>query len=148
MSAAPEQHADSLSPQSEPPQGEPSRGEPPRGVPRWLWPPPGAQVVQVLIVEIAPQAGQALAHRVEGGEAPAKGHLRALRWLLDEHPRASPPTAAGPAERHVRLEIAATPMPAGRIGHAYALDGGPLGAPAGDMARGLLWRYIQARVGV
>lgn len=29
-----------------------------------------------------------------------------------------------------------------------AVDGGPLGAPSADGARGILWRYIEATVGL
>lgn len=144
---------------------------PPRGVPRWLWPPPGAEVRSLVVCERdlpeAPGAARAVDYAIDAGEPPEDSHLRALRWLLDEHSRldllpAGRPTprqpvpgqpvaashdAYEPSERRVRLEIAATQMPAGRVGHAYAIDGGPLGAPSGDAARGVLWRYIEFRVG-
>ena len=120
---------------------------PPQGVPRWLWPPPGASVRAVVIREVVDEGG-GLTHAVEEGEAPGPKHLRALHWLLDEHTRAELPPEGCPFEGQVRLEIATTPMPGGRVGHAYALNGGPLGAPSGDGARGILWRYIDATVGL
>ena len=121
--------------------------QPPRGVPRWLWPPPGATVEALCIVERIGADG-ATAYLVVEGEAPADTHLRALRWLLDEHGRAERPAAGCPFEGRVVLEIARTEMPGGRIGHAYALNRGPLGAPSGLGARGILWRYIEATVGL
>ena len=120
---------------------------PPRGVPRWLWPPPGATVESVVIRETVDEVG-AVAHAVETGEAPGPKHLRALPWLLDEHTRGALPAPGTPFEGRIELEIATTSMPGGRVGHAYALNGGPLGAPSGDGARGILWRYIDATVGL
>ena len=69
-------------------------------------------------------------------------HLRALQWLLDDHVCA-PPVAAPQFEAQFLLEIASTPMQAGRTGHAYALDGGPLGDPGADGARGSLLRFTR-----
>ena len=120
--------------------------QPPRGVPRWLWPPPGAAVRSLVLQERVDDGGRA-EYGVSEGEPPEAVHLRALRWLLDEHDRAPLPGAGCPFEGEVRLEIARTEMPGGRVGHAYALNGGPLGAPSGQGARGILWRYIQATVG-
>lgn len=120
---------------------------PPRGVPRWLWPPPGAEVTAVVIREEAAADGQAR-YTVVRGEAPGAAHLRALRWLLDEHGRSDLPPDGCPFEGQIQLEIARTEMPSGRVGHAYALNGGPLGAPSGDGARGILWRYIAHHVAV
>jgi hypothetical protein len=117
--------------------------QPPRGVPRWLWPPPGATVREVAIVESV-DGGGSVAYAVTAGEAPRALHLRALHWLLDEHPRASLPPAGTPFEGAVRLGIARTEMDQGRVGHAYALNGGPLGAPGEDGSRGVLWRFIHA----
>ena len=119
---------------------------PPPGVPRWLWPPAGATVTAVVIAERADAAGRT-AYAVLEGQAPDPLHLRALRWLLDEHGRAALPGPGCPFEGRVRLEIARTAMAGGRVGHAYALNGGPLGAPSADGSRGVLWRYIEAVVG-
>jgi hypothetical protein len=80
-------------------------------------------------------------YAVVEGPAPEVLHVRALRWLLDEYPKA-PPRDGG--EQEIVLEIATTRLPGGRVGHAYALDGGPLGAPAADGRRGILWRFIEA----
>ncbi len=115
---------------------------PPRGVPRWLWPPPGATVRSVVIVETADDAG-AVTYAVREGEAPGAKHLRALQWLLDEHTRAELPAPGTPFEGEIVLDIARTEMDQGRVGHAYALNGGPLGDPAGDGSRGVLWRYLE-----
>jgi hypothetical protein len=83
-------------------------------------------------------------HLVVEGATPPAVHLRALVWLLVEHDR-DPPEAADAAWCvHVRLEIASTPMDGGRLGHAYRLDGGPLGAPRAGRARGVLWRFVHA----
>ncbi len=120
---------------------------PPRGVPRWLWPPPGAEVEAVELEERVSPDGT-VAHAVVAGEAPGPKHLRALHWLLDEHTHGGLPAPGTPFEGRIRLEIATTAMPGGRVGHAYALNGGPLGAPSGDGARGILWRYIAATVGL
>lgn len=120
--------------------------EPPRGVPRWLWPPPGATVTAVRIRERADESGAAEYAIVEGEEPEAR-HWRALHWLLDEHTRAELPESGAPFEGEVVLEIARTDMPGGRVGYAYALNGGPLGAPSGDPARGILWRAVHDRLG-
>jgi hypothetical protein len=114
---------------------------PPRGVPRWLWPPPGATVRRVVVRERRPEGGP-VAYAVTEGPEPEHLHLRALQWLLLEHPRAPLPGREG----QVLLEIARTAMAGGRVGHAYAIDGGPLGAPSGDVARGILWRYVHTQV--
>lgn len=114
-------------------------------MPRWLWPPPGATVRGVVVHERVDGAGRA-AYDVSGGPPPGAKHLRALRWLLDEHTRAPLPRSGCPFEGEVHLAIARTEMPGGRVGHAYALNGGPLGAPAGDGARGILWRYVEHAV--
>lgn len=113
---------------------------PPRGVPRWLWPPPGAEVETVVIVETADASGR-VTYAVRAGEAPASMHLRALQWLLDEHTRAELPAPGTPFEGEIVLEIARTAMERGRVGHAYALNGGPLGDPGADGSRGVLWRF-------
>ena len=120
---------------------------PPRGVPRWLWPPPGATVEIVTIRETVDASGQ-VEHGVEAGDPPGPKHLRALHWLLDEHTHGELPAEGCPFEGRIDLEIATTALPGGRVGHAYALNGGPLGAPAGDGARGILWRYIDATIGL
>ncbi len=120
--------------------------QPPRGVPRWFWPPPGATVRSVAIVERSDGSGPP-AYAVRGGPEPEALHLRALTWLLDEHSRSPLPEPGCPFEGEIALEIARTELPGGRVGHAYALNGGPLGAPSGDGARGILWRYIEATVG-
>ncbi len=83
----------------------------------------------------------------EAGEPPGRRHLRALQWLLDEHPRGTLPPAAAPHEGRVVLGIARTALPGGRVGHAYAINAGPLGAPSGDAARGILWRLIETELG-
>ncbi len=115
---------------------------PPRGVPRWLWPPPGAAVRSVAVRERIGADGVA-EYQLEG-EPLERLHLRALQWLLDEHTRAELPEAGCPFEGEIVIEIARTAMASGRVGHAYALNAGPLGAPSGDAARGILWRYIDA----
>lgn len=76
------------------------------------------------------------------GEWPDALHLRALQWLLDDHVCA-PPTLCVAYEARFVLEIASTGLKAGRTGHAYALDGGPLGAPSADAARGSLLRFTR-----
>jgi hypothetical protein len=113
---------------------------PPKGVPRWLWPPPGAQVRAVVVREVAPLDGEALFEVLEG-EWPEALHARALQWLLEDH--AAAPRPAADFEARFVLEIARTEMRGGRVGHAYALNGGPLGAPGGDDARGSLLRFTQ-----
>jgi hypothetical protein len=119
---------------------------PPRGVPRWLWPPPGARVERVVILERVDAEGSAC-YGIQEGTAPEALHVRALEWLLDEHGFGSLPPQGSAFEGLVLLEIARTDLPAGRVGHAYALNGGPLGAPAGDAARGILRRYLSERLG-
>jgi hypothetical protein len=109
-------------------------------VPRWLWPPPGATVRAVVVREEAPAAGEARFDVVEG-EWPEPLHLRALQWLLEDHVCADRPAAD--FEGRFVLEIARTELKAGRVGHAYALNRGPLGAPGADAARGLLLRFTQ-----
>jgi hypothetical protein len=94
------------------------------------------------VVERVPAAGPP-SYAVEGGGEPEILHLRALRWLLDEYPREERPPGA---EVRVVLEIASTRLLHGRVGHAYALDGGPLGRPGADAPRGLLWRYVRDRL--
>ncbi len=111
---------------------------PPRGVPRWLWPPPGAVVRRVVICEEAVQGE--VRYSVAAGEAPEAPHLRALQWLVGEFPREEFP-AGVPSVTNVLLEIARTELRGGRVGHAYALNGGALGSPANHAARGVLWRY-------
>jgi hypothetical protein len=83
----------------------------------------------------------------ESGEPPGLRHLRALQWLLDEHPRSTRAPGSAPYEGRVVLEIARTALPGGRVGHAYALNAGPLGAPSGDAARGIVWRLIETELG-
>lgn len=118
----------------------PSDRRPPVGVPRWLWPPPGASVTAVVLEEVR-EPGRPPRYRVPEGERPAHGHFRALWWLLDEYDRA--PEPQGAYEGRIRLEIARTEMPHGRVGHAYAVNGGPLGDPGADSARGILWRWCE-----
>lgn len=96
----------------------------------------------MVLVETAAGDGGAQ-YAVREGVAPRALHLRALQWLLDEHPRAELPAPGTPFEGQVVLEIARTEMPRGRVGHAYALNGGPLGAPGAEGPRGILWRYIE-----
>jgi hypothetical protein len=128
---------------SEPHLPEPER-RPPRGVPRWLWPPPGAVVRRVVLREEATTSGERYA--AAEGEPPEAPHLRALQWLLGEFPRDDRP-AAVPGVVDVLLEIARTELPAGRVGHAYAVNGQALGAPGNHGARGVLWRYAISRLG-
>ena len=115
---------------------------PPAGVPRWLWPPPGAEVRRVVVHEVRVADEGPSQFSVREGDWPEPLHLRALQWLLDDHVCAAPP-AGVPYEARVLLEIATTRMPAGRVGHAYALDAGPLGAPRADDARGCLLRFTR-----
>jgi hypothetical protein len=112
-------------------------------VPRWLWPPPGAAVRRVVVRESLAAGAAEPQFEVVEGEWPEPLHLRALQWLLDDHVCASPPPGVA-YEVQVLLEIASTAMAAGRVGHAYALDAGPLGAPAADGARGSLLRFTRA----
>jgi hypothetical protein len=120
---------------------------PPRGVPRWLWPPQGAEVTTAILGESVDEAGT-VEHLVKDGPAPSRKHLRALHWLLDEHTHAPLPVPGCPFEGQVQLDIATTVLAGGRVGHSYALNGGPLGAPSGDGARGIVWRYIEATIGM
>lgn len=117
----------------------PAERRPPGGVPRWLWPPPGAALERVVLCERAGAGTGPSSFEVLEGDAPAAQHLNALRWLLHDHEVGA--RAAGPCEGRVLLEIARTQLPGGRVGHSYAIDGGPLGAPSGVAARGLLLRY-------
>jgi hypothetical protein len=94
-------------------------------------------------VEERSGASGALCHRLLEGSPPDVLHLRALTWLLEEHDR-EPPDEGVAWCVCVRLEIASTPMDGGRRGHAYRLDGGPLGAPRAGKARGVLWRFVHA----
>ena len=52
-----------------------------------------------------------------------------------------------PSVVDVLLEIARTEMRGGRVGHAYALNGGALGSPSSGGARGVLWRYAKRVLG-
>jgi len=83
---------------------------------------------------------------VREGDPPLATHLRGLEWLLDEHPYDALPPEGTPFEGLILLEIARTEIQGGRVGHAYALNSGPLGAPATDGARGILRRYISHRL--
>jgi len=96
----------------------------------------------VVIVETSDGSGP-VGYRIGEGEEPEPQHLRALQWLLDEHTYAELPAAGTPFEGEIVLEIARTEMDQGRVGHAYALNGGPLGEPSADGSRGVLWRYIE-----
>lgn len=122
---------------------EPERA-PPRGVPRWLWPPPGAVVRRVVFREETSNGGAL--YFVVGGDVPERFHLHAIQWLCAEYARdeAGPPP---PAVVDTMLEIARTTLPAGRVGHAYALNGQALGAPGNLAARGALWRYARFVLG-
>ncbi|MCA9316700.1 MAG: hypothetical protein H6806_04275 [Planctomycetes bacterium] len=118
--------------------------EPPRGVPRWFWPPPGAVVEERRVREVYDGAA-APAYSAPRGALLETEHIRALRWLLDEHAR-NPLPEGVPSDVEVVVEVARTDLGGGRVGTAYAIDGGPLGAPSGGLARGVLWRYIHARL--
>lgn len=112
---------------------------PPRGVPRWLFPPPGATVTTFRIVERVDAAGTS-AFEID---TPLDAlHVNALKWLLDEHEHGELPPPGVPFEGEIRLAVARTDLEGGRVGHAYALNDGPLGDPKGDEARGVLWRYV------
>ena len=119
---------------------------PPAGVPRWLWPPPGAVVVRVVLRERWSEGETCSRFDVLEGQPPEPKHLNALTWLLHDH-------EVGERPRHlayegiVVLEIARTTLPHGRVGHAYAMNGGPLGAPSGAAPRGLLLRYAAHALG-
>lgn len=117
---------------------------PPRGVPRWLWPPPGA-IVRRVVVREETSNGRVLHFVVDGG-APEASHLHALQWLCADYARDEAGPAA-PAVVDIVLEIAKTSLPAGRIGHAYALNGHALGTPGNRAARGVLWRYARSVLG-
>ncbi len=118
----------------------PAERRPPAGVPRWLWPPPGARVVRLTLVERALEGDAETSFVVEDGPLPEALHLRALQWLLEDHD-CLPRPPGGPTDGRASLEIARTELPGGRVGHAYALVGGPLGAPLAGAARGLLRRF-------
>ena len=122
---------------------EPER-VPPRGVPRWLWPPAGAAVLRVVIREESTASGSTF-HVVEG-ERPEAPHLRALQWLVGEFPRDDGP-ASVPGVVDVLFEIARTPLPNDKVGHAYALNGRALGDPKSHAARGVLWRFALSVLG-
>jgi len=117
---------------------------PPHGVPRWLWPPPGATVRRVVIREELVVGGPR--HFVVDGEAPERFHLHALQWLCADYARdeEAPPS---PSVEDIVLEVAKTALAAGRVGHAYALNGHALGTPGNRGARGVLWRYARAVLG-
>jgi hypothetical protein len=117
---------------------------PPSGVPRWLWPPPGAIVRKVVIEERMEEDGRTV-FAVTSGNPPDRLHLRALQWLLVDHSRGHAPWEP-PFHTEVVLEIADTDLPNGRRGHAYALNGGPIGEPRAEAARGVLWRYVHSHV--
>lgn len=119
----------------------PPERRPPHGVPRWLWPPLGASVRSHTIQEHAPEGEPAGRFEVLAGGPLEPLHLRALQWLLEDHD-CQPRPAGVPFTGRIELEVARTVMPAGRVGHAYALNCGPLGAPNGGPARGLLLRYL------
>lgn len=118
----------------------PAAPPPPEGPASWFWPPPGATVQGWDVLERGGAAGTEAGFCADPDERPDDLHLRALTWLLDEHPRADR-TDAG--DRRFRLDVARTEMPGGRVGHRYALDGAPLGATGSEDARGALWRWVQ-----
>lgn len=128
---------------SAPAPGPPSPSDGPGSA--WRWPPVGARSHTVRIQESCDGSGQ-LTYR-HTGQAPERRQLRALLWLLDEHPRepAGALGAAGPVD--VCLGVAVTPLPAGRVGHLYALGGAPLSAYGRDQERGVLWRWVCAQLG-
>ena len=107
-----------------------------------MFPPPGAHVTAVHIVERVELSGQATYSCDEVDSM----HLNALKWLLDEHERGALPPTGCPFEGEIRLAIARTELPGGRVGHAYALNDGPLGDPNGTEARGVLWRFVHAEL--
>jgi hypothetical protein len=121
---------------------DPARPRAPAGVPRWLWPPPGATVRRVVLRERRLALEPRPSHDVLEGGPVEELHLRALVWLLDDHADdVAAPTSGD--ETRVVLEIARTEMAHGRVGHAYALDGGPLGAPRASAARGVVLRFLE-----
>jgi hypothetical protein len=120
---------------------DPARQRAPAGVPRWLWPPPGATVRRVVLRECRLALDPQPYYDVLDGGPVEDLHLRALVWLLDDHAD-DVAAAASEDETRVVLEIARTEMAHGRVGHAYALDGGPLGAPGAAAARGVVLRYL------
>ena len=122
---------------------EPER-TPPHGVPRWLWPPPGATVKRVVIREETVADGPH--HVVVDGDIPERFHLHALQWLCADYARDEDGPEA-PALVDIVLEVAKTALPAGRVGHAYALNGHALGTPGNRAARGVLWRYARTVLG-
>lgn len=127
-------------------QPDPAPQRAPRGVPRWPWPPAGASVRRVVLRECRLALDpQPFFEVVEGGPVEDQ-HLRALTWLLDDY-AADAALAEGDFDAVVVLEIARTDLPYGRVGHAYALDGGPLGAPSAAVARGLVLRFAAYALG-
>jgi hypothetical protein len=90
--------------------------------------------------------GGTATYRVVEGTAPERMHVRALQWLLADYAMDEDPPSGCAFEGEIVLEIARTEMAGGRVGHAYALNGGPLGAPSAGAARGILWRYAAAQV--
>jgi hypothetical protein len=101
-------------------------------------------VRRTVVREEATQSGAR--HHVASGTPPGRKHLRALQWLIGEYPRDDAPTDRT-SVNDVLLEIARTTMDGGRVGHAYALNGQALGAPANREARGILWRYALTVLG-
>jgi hypothetical protein len=100
-------------------------------------------VRRVVLRELVDAEGAEARFLVVEGGWPESLHLRALQWLLDDHVCASAPPGV-PYQLEVLLEIASTEMPLGRVGHAYALNAGPLGAPGADDARGCLLRFTRS----
>ncbi len=111
----------------------------------WRWPPPGARAT-VLRVREAGGPGGVLTYDLAGPQ-PDRRDLRALLWLLDEHPREAEPHPAEGSPREVRLGIARRELGSGRVGTRFALEDEPLGAPGRAAERGLLWRWIHATLG-
>lgn len=123
----------------------PGPSQPPPGVPRLLWPPQGAAVEHFEIVERW-ETNTAPSYAAADGRAVEARHLSALYWLLDEYTRET--TAPSDTDCvEIVLSVARTEMAGGRVGFAYALDGGALGLPGADRARGVLWRYLHGRLG-
>ena len=85
-------------------------------------------------------------HVVVDGEAPERFHLHALQWLCADYARDEDGPPA-PSVVDIVLEVAKTSLPAGRVGHAYALNGHALGTPGNRAARGVLWRYARGVLG-
>jgi hypothetical protein len=110
---------------------------------RWTWPPKDAALLQFRLVEEVDAAGRE-GRRLAPGEVPERLHLRALQWLLAEHPRTEAPTGRATT---VTIDIARTEMAGGRVGHRYALDGKPVGAVGLDAVRGAVWRWLRDLLG-